>query len=95
MSRVMQGIVHGKTIELDRESGVPDGHAVEIVIRPISVLPEKETWGEGLRRSAGALAGIPGVDKDMDQILGDRKTASTIASAAAPSSIAAPSSACP
>ena len=75
MTQVMHGIVHGKIIELTQEIGVPDGQKVEVVIRPLSALPTSEPWGEGLRRSAGSLAGISGLDEDMEQILRERKTA--------------------
>jgi hypothetical protein len=75
MTQVMHGIVHGKTIELAQESGVPDGQEVDVVIRPITDSPRSEPWGEGLRRSAGALAGLAGLDEDMEQILRERKTA--------------------
>jgi hypothetical protein len=75
MNKNMQGIVHGKTIELDEELGVPDGQKVEIAIQiPATAVPAKP-WGEGLRRCAGALADIPGLDEDMEQILRERKTA--------------------
>jgi hypothetical protein len=75
MTQVLHGVVHGKTIELTQETGVPDGQEVEVVIRPITALPGSEPWGEGLRRCAGALAGISGLDEDMEQILRERKTA--------------------
>jgi hypothetical protein len=75
MTQVMHGIVHGKTIELAQEIGVPDGQKVELVIRPLPALPTSAPWGEGLRRSAGSLAGISGLDEDMEQILRERKTA--------------------
>ena len=35
MKSAMKGIVHGKTIELEQEPGLPDGQAVEIEIRPV------------------------------------------------------------
>jgi len=75
MSIIVHGIVHGKTIELDQEVGVPDGEKVEVAIQIIPASPGTEPWGEGLRRCAGALAGIPGLDEDMEQILGERETA--------------------
>ena len=75
MSKIVHGVVHGKTIELDHEIGVPDGQKVELAIEIIGTGPEQETWGEGLRRCAGALAGVPGLDEDMKQILAERKTA--------------------
>lgn len=75
MTKIMHGIIHGKTIELDQELGIPDGQKVEVSIHLIPVPPTEEPWGEGLRRSAGALAGIAGLDEDMQQILSERKTA--------------------
>jgi hypothetical protein len=75
MTKIMQGIVHGKTIELDEEVGVPDGQKVEIAVHILGAAPPGKPWGEGLRRCAGALADIPGLDEDMEQILRERKTA--------------------
>lgn len=73
MTRIMQGIVHGRTIELEAEIGIPDGEKVQVAIHVTPKAPEP--WGEGLRRCAGALAGIPGLDEDMEQIMRERKTA--------------------
>ena len=75
MVKIAKGIVHGKTIELEQETGVQDGQKVEVIIRPIAAYSKNESWGEGLRRSAGALEGIPGLDQDMEQILRERKSA--------------------
>ncbi len=47
---IVKGVVHGKSIELDREPGIPEGQVVSVVLRP--ALPP----GEGLRRSFGAWA---------------------------------------
>jgi hypothetical protein len=62
-------------IELDQEVGIPDGQEVTVAIELTSSVQKSEPWGEGLRRCAGALADIPGLDDDMDQILRERKTA--------------------
>jgi hypothetical protein len=75
MTRIMHGIIRGRTIELDQEAGVPEGQEVEVAIRTILTASKSDSWGEGLRRSAGALANIPGLDEDMDEILRERKTA--------------------
>lgn len=49
------GTVHGRTIELGQDLGLPDGQQVEITVRPIA--PSKsDAWGDGLRRCAGSLA---------------------------------------
>jgi hypothetical protein len=53
------GVVHGKTIELDDETGFPDGQQVKIIIQPVSGtegLSKRLPPGEGIRRSAGAWA---------------------------------------
>ena len=75
MTKIAHGIVHGKTIELDQELGFADGQHVDVAIQVSGTSPRTEAWGEGLRRCAGALAGIPDLDDDMEQILAQRKTA--------------------
>jgi len=52
---VVKGVVHGKTIELEREPGLPDGQEVTVTVEPARVGTELPA-GEGLRRSAGAWA---------------------------------------
>lgn len=49
-SGVFRGVVRGKVIELDEDTGWPDGQAVSV-----SLLPMLEP-GEGIKRSAGAWA---------------------------------------
>ena len=51
----LRGVVHGKTVELDREAGLPEGQKVTVVLVPLSA-EEKLPVGEGLRRSFGAWA---------------------------------------
>jgi len=65
---IVKGVIRGKTIELDREPGLPDGQVVSVVLRP--ALPP----GEGLRRSFGAWAdGGKQLDKFLDEIYRDRE----------------------
>jgi hypothetical protein len=47
----VQGVVRGKTIELDQEPGLPDGQPVTVQAIPTR---QKLPAGEGLRRSFGA-----------------------------------------
>ena len=70
MSIVIQGVVHGKTIELKESPGVPDGQEVEVVVR---VVETARSWGEGILRSAGAAADVPGFDEAFAEIERDRK----------------------
>lgn len=53
MSIVIHGVVHGKTIELRESPGVPDGQEVELLVR---TLAPSQSGGDGILRSAGALA---------------------------------------
>jgi hypothetical protein len=50
-----QGVIHGKTINLDQEPGLPDGQQVTVTVKPVTG-QEKLPPGEGIRRSAGAWA---------------------------------------
>jgi uncharacterized protein (DUF433 family) len=54
-SIVFKGVVHGKTIELEQEPGLPDGQAVSVAIQrivqslpaqPKELIPLAETWCE-------------------------------------------------
>ena len=54
-----RGVVHGKTIELDEETGLPDGQQVTITVQPVSdteVLARRLPPAEGIRRFAGGWA---------------------------------------
>lgn len=48
---VRRGVVYGKTIELDEDTGLPDGQEVNVSIEPISSVPQP--LGEGLHRAFG------------------------------------------
>jgi hypothetical protein len=54
-SGMFKGVVHGKTIELDRAVGLPDGQAVTVVVQPSNGDP-KLPPGEGVRRAFGGWA---------------------------------------
>lgn len=51
---VLKGVIHGKTIELEEEPGLPDGQPVSVMVQPLS--EQRLPPGEGIRRSAGAWA---------------------------------------
>jgi hypothetical protein len=70
MSELIHGVIHGKTIELKTDPGIGDGQPVEVLVRPAK-LPAKS--GDGIRRSAGALADDPHWDAIMDEIHQARK----------------------
>ena len=64
------GKIHGKTIQLDSDPGIPDGAEVEVTVK---VSAPKQKWGEGLRRSAGVAADIPEFDDAFEQVRRDRE----------------------
>ena len=47
MVRTTHGKIHGKTIELDEDLGVPEGQEVEVQVR---VLPSPPPMSEGLAK---------------------------------------------
>lgn len=70
MTKMIHGKIHGKTIELDEDLGVAEGQEVEVQVR---IVPPARKWGEGILRTAGALADDPEWDTIMEQIYQDRK----------------------
>lgn len=58
MTRVLRGIIHGKTIELSEDLGMSDGQAVDLLVAPSgSLQPPPE--GSVPRPSAKKLPGPP------------------------------------
>jgi hypothetical protein len=56
---LLRGVVHGKTIELESESGLPDGQRVTVAVQPMAQSVEslsRAPLDEGLRRAFGAWA---------------------------------------
>jgi hypothetical protein len=64
-SAVLTGVIHGKTIELHEDPGLPDGQTVSVTVQVASgnQLPP----GEGLRRAFGAWAGDE--EEELDKYL--------------------------
>jgi len=56
VGETVEGVIHGKTIELAVDPGLQDGEAVEVVIRRVK---HPRTWREGITTTAGALAQMP------------------------------------
>jgi hypothetical protein len=71
MTKTIHGKVHGKTIELDEDLGVPEGQEVEVQVRVIS--KSSGSVGEGFLRTEGALANDEEWDAIMEQIQQERK----------------------
>ena len=72
VAKTVHGTVRGRTIELDQDLGVSEGQEVELQVRLVQRTPLQ--WGDGLRRSAGALADDPFWDGIMDEVQQARKS---------------------
>ncbi len=70
MTKTVHGVVHGRTIELDEDLGVSEGQEVEVQVKLVT---KNNTWGEGIRRSAGGWNDHPEMGAIMDKIQQDRK----------------------
>ena len=70
MLKQVQGIIHGRTIELTEDPGVADGQEVMITIRTV---PPPRPWGEGILRTADALADDPEWDDIMEEFYRQRR----------------------
>jgi hypothetical protein len=75
MIQMIPGIVRGKTVELASDPGFSEGQEVEVILRPSGVTRDS-TWGEGLRRCAGALADswTEEDDRILDEIARERRS---------------------
>ncbi len=63
----LTGIVRGKFIHLDAESGFPDGQCVKVTLEPRQPASKKEP-GEGLLRAFGGWSDDPeGVDRFVEE----------------------------
>ena len=71
MSNVIEGTIRGKTIELATDTGLADGQAVQVIVKP---LPSPEDQRAAILRTAGALAHMPPEDfAVLDQIVRERQ----------------------
>ena len=65
---ILRGTVHGKTIELEAESGLPEGQQVTVTLQPA---PQQQTVSEtpleALKRAAGSWSDDPeGLDRFLE-----------------------------
>jgi len=72
MSGVVQGVIHGRTIELKADPGIADGVTVEVTIRPLS---EPDARVAAILRTAGSMADNPEFDAAMAEVERSRRSA--------------------
>lgn len=70
MNKTFHGTVHGRTILIDEDLGMPEGQKIEVQVK----LPQPaRKWGDGILRTAGALANDPYWDAIMREVHEARK----------------------
>jgi hypothetical protein len=73
MTKVIHGVVRGKTITVDEDLGLAEGQVVQLTIRPV-VPPTSRQSGEGFLRTEGILADDTEWDAIMEEIYQERKS---------------------
>jgi hypothetical protein len=68
MTKILRGIVHGKTIELENETGLEDGRQVEITLRTNELPGPPPGWKAGNTETAAGMMASCWTEED-DRIL--------------------------
>ncbi len=68
MSSVFEGVIHGRSIELTEDSGLPDGQAVRVIVESMpAVAPPLGDAREALKRAAGSWSDdVDGLDQYLE-----------------------------
>jgi len=76
MTKVLRGVVHGKTIGLEDVTGLEDGKKVEVTLRTQDLPGPPPGWKPGsTETAAGMMAAVWSVEDDriLEEIQRDRK----------------------
>jgi hypothetical protein len=55
MTRVLRGVIHGKTIQLDENTGLDDGRQVEVILRVRGLPGPPAGWQPGSTETAAGM----------------------------------------
>ena len=74
MKTTMKGVIHGRTIELETEPGLPEGQTVSVTVEPVAP-KNSQTAFEALKRAAGAWENDDpeGLEQYLEQTRKQRK----------------------
>lgn len=76
MTKILQGIVRGRFIELDADAGLEDGRKVEVILRTKDLPGPPPGWKPGGTETAAGMMAAFWTDEDdriLDEIHRDRK----------------------
>jgi hypothetical protein len=65
MTKILRGVIHGKTIELEKDTGLEDGREVEVILRLKQLPGPPPGWTAGVgETAAGAMASTWSAEDD-------------------------------
>jgi hypothetical protein len=76
MDILTQGVIHGKTIELETSPGIEDGRRVELILRVKQLPGPPPAWKPGSRETAAGMMADCCTEEDdriLETIYHDRK----------------------
>ena len=76
MVKILRGVVHGRTIELEAEPGIEEGRTVEVVLRSKSLPGPPPGWRPGETKTAAGMMAEHWTEEDdriMEEIYQARK----------------------
>lgn len=76
MTKVLHGVVHGRTIELEDDTGLEDGRKVEVILRTKELPGPPPGWKPGREETAAGMMASLWTEEDdriLEQIRQDRK----------------------
>jgi hypothetical protein len=68
MVKILRGVVHGRTIELEAEPGIEDGRTIEVIVRSKSLPGPPPGWRPGGTETAAGMMAEHWTEED-DRIL--------------------------
>jgi hypothetical protein len=76
MTKVLRGVVHGRTIELETDTGLEDGRKVEVTLRAKELPGPPPGWQPGSRETAAGMMASCWTEEDdriLEEIRQERK----------------------
>jgi hypothetical protein len=76
MTKILHGVIHGRTIKFEQETGLEDGRKVEVILRAKELPGPPPGWRPGSTRTAAGMMAAQWTEEDdriLDDIYQDRK----------------------
>jgi hypothetical protein len=80
MVKILRGVVHGRTIELEGDPGIEDGRTVEVVVRSKALPGPPPGWQPGGTETAAGMLAAHWTEEDdriLEEIQRERERSST------------------